>query len=48
MLNDNFPPRIIIFYDYFQKRSHIIRILLITFIIYPLSIILYLPQRPLV
>jgi hypothetical protein len=33
MINDKFPPRIIIFNDYFKKRSNIIRILLITFII---------------
>ena len=48
MINDKFMPPIINFNDYFKKRSNIIRILLITFIIYHLSFIIYLAQRPLV
>ena len=48
MINDNFKPCIIIFYNYFNNGPTKAPLLLITFIIYHLSIIVYLSQRPLV
>ena len=48
MINDNFKPRISIFNDYFNNAPTKAPLLLITFIIYHLSIIIYLSQRALV